>query len=87
MTDFDDIMDDLFHGCAFAAYIEEAAKAGGIPCPELTRRRAFQYFEESLAVKNSQLIAPRTHSDASVDEPHNVLADEEYTTVAGHYGE
>ena len=54
MTDFDDIMDDLFHGCAFAAYIEEAAKAGRVPCPELTRRRAFQYFEAALADKQGR---------------------------------
>ena len=29
---FDDIMDDLFHGCAFAAFVEEAAEAGASPC-------------------------------------------------------
>lgn len=51
MTDLDDILDDTFHGCAFAAFVEEAAKAGGPPYAELTRRRAFRYFEESLAAK------------------------------------
>lgn len=54
MTNFEDIMDDLFHGCAFVAYIEEATKAGGEPCSELTRRRAFQYFEAALAEKQGR---------------------------------
>ena len=54
MTDFDDIMDDMFHGCALAAYIEEAAKAGGVPCSELTRRLAFRYFEAALAEKQGR---------------------------------
>lgn len=54
MSELDDIFDDLFHGCAFAAYVEEAAKAGGQPCPELTRGRAFRYFEEALAEKQGQ---------------------------------
>lgn len=54
MNDIDDILDDLFHGCAFAAFVEEAAKAGGPPCSELTRRRAFRYFEEALAEKQGR---------------------------------
>ena len=49
MSGFDDIMDDLFHGCAFAAFVDEAAKAGGSPCVEKTRQRAYRYFEEALA--------------------------------------
>lgn len=51
MTDFDDIMDDLFHGCALAAYLIEGARAGGEPCSELTRLRAYRYYEEALAEK------------------------------------
>ncbi|MEZ6064136.1 MAG: hypothetical protein R3B90_00160 [Planctomycetaceae bacterium] len=48
----DDILDDLFHGCAFAAFMEQAVLAGGFPCPEMTRRRAFQLYEEALAVRH-----------------------------------
>ncbi len=48
----DDILDDLFHGCAFAAFVEQAALVSGHPCPEATRRRAFQLYEQALADKN-----------------------------------
>jgi hypothetical protein len=51
MTDFDAFMDDMFHGCAFAAFVEEAVKASGLPCPEATRQRAYRYYEEQLAAK------------------------------------
>lgn len=51
MTQPDDIsiLDDLFHGCAFAAYVELARANGGIPDSEATRRLAYQYYEEALA--------------------------------------
>jgi hypothetical protein len=58
MTDFDEFMADMFHGCAFAAFVEEAARASGPPCPEATRRRAYRYFEELLADKQE-----RSHSE------------------------
>jgi hypothetical protein len=45
----DDVLDDLFHGCAFAAFVEQAALSGGSPCPEATRRLAYRYYEEALA--------------------------------------
>lgn len=51
----DDILDDLFHGCAFAAFVEQAVLDGGTPCPEATRRRAYRLYEEALAEKH------RTH--------------------------
>jgi hypothetical protein len=54
MTDFDVFMSDMFHGCAFAAFVEEAAKASGPPCPEATRRRAYRYFEELLSEKQGR---------------------------------
>lgn len=53
MTELGDILDDVFHACAFAAYVEEAAKARGEPCSELTRRRAYSYYEAALAEKNN----------------------------------
>lgn len=49
-----DLWDDLFHGCAFAAYVELAAECNGVPDEELTRRRAFVYFEEALAAKQGR---------------------------------
>lgn len=48
----DDILDDLFHGCAFAAFLELAATRGGWPCPDATRRLTYQFYEEALAEKN-----------------------------------
>jgi hypothetical protein len=49
----DDIFDDLFHGCAFAAFVELAIACGGEPDQEATRRLAFRYYEEALAEKNA----------------------------------
>ena len=48
----DDILDDLFHGCALAAFLDQAAEQKGPPDMEATRRRAFAYYEEALAEKN-----------------------------------
>lgn len=50
----DDILDDLFHGCAFAAYVELASECGGPPDEEATRRLAFRYYEEALAARRSE---------------------------------
>ena len=52
-TDLDEILDDLFHGCAFAAFVEQAIEQGGPPDMEATKRRAFQFYEEALALKSS----------------------------------
>ena len=50
----DDFWDDLFHGCAFAAFVDQAIEQGGPPDEEATRKRAFRYYEEALAEKNAQ---------------------------------
>ncbi|HEV8059420.1 MAG TPA: hypothetical protein VGP68_06090 [Gemmataceae bacterium] len=50
----DDILDDPFHGAAWAAYIELASIACGHPDPEATRRLAYRYYEEALARKNER---------------------------------
>ena len=47
----DDILDDLFHACALAAYVDEAQATGNWPECEATRRRAFRYYEEALRNK------------------------------------
>ena len=49
----DDILDDLFHGCAFAAYIELAFACGGVPDQEATRLLAYRYYEEALREKSA----------------------------------
>jgi hypothetical protein len=47
-----DPLDDLFHGCAFAAYVELAVECGGVPDMNATRRLAYRYYEEALAEKH-----------------------------------
>jgi hypothetical protein len=54
MSDLDDILDDLFHGAAWAAFLDEASLTNGPPCSEQTRIRAYRYYEESLASKNGR---------------------------------
>jgi hypothetical protein len=58
MTD-DDIWDDMFHGCAWAAYLEVWHQTGQFP-PDLeaTRRRAYQLYEDALAEKNGRPRRP-----------------------------
>ncbi len=46
-----DIFDDLFHGCAWAAYVDQAREEHGRPDSEATRRRAYRYYEEALRQK------------------------------------
>lgn len=53
-NDADEILDGLFHSCAFAAFLEEAHAQQGWPDIETTRRRAYAYYEQELAIKNSQ---------------------------------
>ena len=47
----DDILDSLFHGCAWAAYLDQAAEQQGPPDIEATRQRAYRYYEDALAEK------------------------------------
>ena len=49
----DDLLDDLFHAAALAAYLDEASEHQGPPDSERTRRRAFRYYEEELRRKPS----------------------------------
>ena len=58
MTTAEDILDDLFHGCAFAAFVEQAVIDQGPPDPESTRRRASDYYEEALRAKNARRALP-----------------------------
>ena len=45
----DDILDDLFHACAFTAFLEQAVIKQGWPDPEATRRLAYRLYEEAPA--------------------------------------
>ena len=50
--DLDAFLDDLFLGCAFAAYVDQAIEQKGPPDSEATRKRAYAYYEEELASRN-----------------------------------
>ena len=50
----DELLDDLFTGCAVLAFVEQAIAQGGPPDSEATRRRAYRYYEEELAKKNAR---------------------------------
>jgi hypothetical protein len=50
----DSFLDNVFLGCAFAAYAELAAEQQGVPDSEATRRRAYRYYEQALAEKNAR---------------------------------
>jgi hypothetical protein len=47
-----DFLDDLFLGCAVAAFIEEARRSQGPPDSEATRQRAYRMYEEALAERS-----------------------------------
>ena len=51
-SDPDEILDCLFHACAFAAFVELAHAEQGWPDIEATRRLAYAYYEQQLAIKN-----------------------------------
>jgi len=51
-ADYDEILDGLFHACAWAAYVDQAALQHGRPDSVATRQRAYRYYEDALAEKN-----------------------------------
>ena len=54
MTDCNDILDSLFHGCALAAYLEVWRRTGQFPPDsEATRVLAYRLYEDALAEKNT----------------------------------
>jgi hypothetical protein len=48
----DDILDDLFHACSLAAYLQQAQIQQGWPDSESTHRRACAYYEQALKTKH-----------------------------------
>ncbi len=55
-TEYDDILDDLFLGCALRAFVEQATVEQGWPDSGATRQRAYRYYETALAAKNAQRV-------------------------------
>ena len=45
----DEILDDLFLGCALTAFLEQAHAQQGWPDMEATRRLAYRMYEDALA--------------------------------------
>jgi hypothetical protein len=66
----DDIMDSLFHGCALAAYVDQAVEQQGRPDSEATRQRAYAYYEEALAEKN------RRRSEQELSTAHRTVVED-----------
>jgi hypothetical protein len=57
----DELLDDLFHGCAAAAYVEVARRQRRVPCEEATRQRAYELYEWALAERSgTQSTAGKT---------------------------
>jgi len=49
----DEIWDDLFHGCAWAAFVEQATTEGNWPDVTRTRDLAYEYYEDALSRKST----------------------------------
>ncbi len=54
MTELDEFLDDLFFGCAAAAFVDEAILQQGWPDEVQTRLRACRYYEEELARRHRE---------------------------------
>ena len=52
-----DILDDLFHGCAFAAYVQLVVVTGKPPDQEATRQLAYQLYQEELEAGHRSIDA------------------------------
>jgi len=51
-TEFDDILDDLFLGCALTAFLQVAIEQQAMPDTETTSCRAYRIYEETLRAKD-----------------------------------
>ncbi|TWT44944.1 hypothetical protein RAS1_13640 [Phycisphaerae bacterium RAS1] len=52
MSTDESILDDLFHGCALAAFVERAIVEKGWPDPKATNALACRIYEVELAARN-----------------------------------
>ncbi len=53
-TESDELLNELFHGCALAAFVDQAVAEGGPPDSEAVRKRAYRYYEQSLTDKQRE---------------------------------
>jgi hypothetical protein len=67
----DDILDSLFHGCALAAFVEQAIAQGGPPDREATRRLAYEFYETALGEKNGRKSAAALDPTGTLSTPAN----------------
>lgn len=58
-SDQTNILDDLYLGCALTAFLQVAFEQGAMPDAEVTRRRAYQLYEDSLRARNGAIPSPR----------------------------
>ena len=58
-TAYDNLLDDLFLGCALTAFLQVAIEQGAMPDAETTRRVAYRLYEEALREKNAGTVTPR----------------------------
>ena len=63
-----DPLDDLFHGCALAAFLEVAARTGGPPPSEATRRLACRLYEAALAETHRATAGPDKPLDTGPEQ-------------------
>lgn len=63
----DDLLDDLFTGCAALAFVEQARQQQNWPDSEATRRRAYRHYEDALAEKNRRKSGPEVVDDPPAD--------------------
>lgn len=61
-----EILDDLFHGCALAAFVEQACLLGGWPDIEKVRRHAFMLYEHSLSRRAALGHGERCHETVTL---------------------
>ena len=74
MTGRDDVLDDLFHGCAFAAYvdqaIEEVGKVRGTPAVMASRSALATVLRRGVsgarAIGGNEVFDVRTRLDQTV---------------------
>jgi hypothetical protein len=59
MPEPDDLLDDLFLGCALSAYLEQAQIQQGWPDSEATRRRAYRLYEDAVAIHKTRELPGR----------------------------
>jgi hypothetical protein len=61
MDSRENVLDDLFHGCALAAFVEQACRAGGWPESETVRQRAYDLYEQSLSERSRRPDRQQCH--------------------------